>query len=666
MLKVSRALLWLCVSASLLCRALCVRSAADVETRELVWPREPPVGEEGVRAALATLEDRVQCARVSCGKCISVEDISQLTDGIVAAGGLSVEDFFKVTAGWCFYLSTPEEACAAIKEGQWQRETHRFIQSIIPSEDVREDEFPRSNALDHLLHRIGKHYKPADRDQKCLTSIDILEENNVRRVDSHSMDVILGSIVYHAVRGDCMTAHALPKPDYFLEFIFSRFGTDNMTVHDLEDLMRSLGLGRHNNTHDHGHEHRGHLSHQHHRLFGHSGRETHQQNSSWDQICFTASELLEVFSVNGPAISRDQFTQLSPALIQQLLSQACKDTAQPMTPGSELSRTERYVYATIANLLICLVAMFGIVVLLCTTCTNVFQLCLQFCISLAVGSLTGDAVLHLLPVFLGLHAHSEGGSEDHGHSTETSNYTFKLLVLLAGIYFFYLMEAIFTITSHTDRQDHRDEDSDPHHCDHGKVLQMYQEQRKSKQSTSQADLVDEEVTEKSFAVSNDHTREQHLLPYMVTIGDSVHNFADGLALGAAFSMSWRSGLATSLAVLCHELPHELGDFAILLNCGLSVKRAILLNLGSAMTSFVGLFISLSVSTDPAAKDWITAITAGLFLYVTYLYILLPQLPSMVHADSRKPWLIFFLQNLGLLIGWGIVVLLSFYEDKIVF
>lgn len=53
--------------------------------------------------------------------------------------------------------------------------------------------------------------------------------------------------------------------------------------------------------------------------------------------------------------------------------------------------------------------------------------------------------------------------------------------------------------------------------------------------------------------------ELRLLPWVITLGDAVHNFADGLAVGAAFLSSWKTGLATSLAVFCHEVPHELGE-----------------------------------------------------------------------------------------------------------
>lgn len=89
--------------------------------------------------------------------------------------------------------------------------------------------------------------------------------------------------------------------------------------------------------------------------------------------------------------SREHFQRWSLSLLDILIS----DLYPPLLFSLCLTG---YIYATIANTLITLTSLFGIVVLLCTSCTSVFQLCIQFCISLAVGSLTGDALLHLIPM----------------------------------------------------------------------------------------------------------------------------------------------------------------------------------------------------------------------------------------------------------------------------
>jgi len=53
---------------------------------------------------------------------------------------------------------------------------------------------------------------------------------------------------------------------------------------------------------------------------------------------------------------------------------------------------------------------------------------------------------------------------------------------------------------------------------------------------------------------------------MITIGDAIHNFADGLAMGAAFATNWRTGIGTTIAIFTHELPHEFGKTRILTSC----------------------------------------------------------------------------------------------------
>ncbi|KAK9526754.1 hypothetical protein VZT92_015437 [Zoarces viviparus] len=662
----------------------------------VVSPGQQYLSRESLGSVFNTLEKRVQCGEVSCEKCDLTDAFHQLIsdhstheEDNTGRGRnsvtISVPQFTALAAGCVLYLSSPGLVCSAVRQGTWGQEVQHFLRKKTHEDhhEHRHEESEQHQDHEHvhidvhelnvLLQELSDHYEPSDR-ESCVTAGDITTEVNASSPDQRQeVGAVLGRVLYHALQGHCFVSRALPEESFFLDYIMDRLGSTNVTVGDLEALMRSLNLGHQEDEHaDHDHSglrRRKRTSHEHH--------ERHEGNATWDRFCASAEELVLIYGLadNSSAssdLSRTDLARLSSALVQQILSGACADVTEPLTQD-ELTNTEKYVYATIANMVITLASMFGIVVLLCTSCTSVFQLCIQFCISLAVGSLTGDALLHLIPMFLGLHVHSDqtdSSKHSHGaHQEETPDYIYKMLVLIGGIYYFYLMETIFSLLAYKDNhhhhQHHHAEESEPHHCDHGRVLEMYEHERKQKdksQSASSADLVVDQDNENSLSEPKELTREQRLLPYMITIGDSVHNFADGLAMGAAFSLSWKSGLATSLAVLCHELPHELGDFAILLNSGVSVRKALLLNVGSAMTSFIGLYIALSVATDLATKQWISAVSAGLFLYVG----LADMLPTMVHISNKKPWLMFLLQNVGLLTGWGILLVLSLYEERISF
>lgn len=103
--------------------------------------------------------------------------------------------------------------------------------------------------------------------------------------------------------------------------------------------------------------------------------------------------------------------------------------------------------------------------------------------------------------------------------------------------------------------------------------------------------------------------------WMVVMGDGLHNFTDGMAIGAAFSNDIAGGFSTAIAVFCHELPHELGDFAVLLKAGMSARQAVYYNLLSSILSFFGMVLGVAIGDTPAASAWIFAIAAGLFIYI---------------------------------------------------
>jgi len=149
---------------------------------------------------------------------------------------------------------------------------------------------------------------------------------------------------------------------------------------------------------------------------------------------------------------------------------------------------------------------------------------------------------------------------------------------------------------------------------------------------------------------------------MILTGDGLHQMFDGIAIGVAFaSKSIGGGLSTSLAILFHEFPHKVGDFAVLLNAGLSLKRAILYNLFSCLFSLVGMAIGQFVGQVDI--NFLSALIAGMFLYIA-LVSMIPQLECYEGRNVSIRALKYLIQLIGISMGVTIMCLISIYENKI--
>lgn len=115
-----------------------------------------------------------------------------------------------------------------------------------------------------------------------------------------------------------------------------------------------------------------------------------------------------------------------------------------------------------------------------------------------------------------------------------------------------------------------------------------------------------------------HHHDHHKQPagLLIVFGDSVHNFVDGIVIAAAFMTDINLGIVTAVAVAAHEIPQEVGDFAILLQSGYSRKKALVLNVMASLTTVVGALLAyISLDETRAAIPYILAIAAASFLYV---------------------------------------------------
>jgi zinc and cadmium transporter len=118
---------------------------------------------------------------------------------------------------------------------------------------------------------------------------------------------------------------------------------------------------------------------------------------------------------------------------------------------------------------------------------------------------------------------------------------------------------------------------------------------------------------------------------LVILGDSAHNFIDGVAIAVTYLVNPGLGVVTAIATIAHEVPQEIGDFAILLHEGLSKKRVLLINISSALLSVLGAVIAILIGERiEGIIPYALSLTAGFFLYIA-LTNLLPE----IHSEEKK-------------------------------
>lgn len=220
-----------------------------------------------------------------------------------------------------------------------------------------------------------------------------------------------------------------------------------------------------------------------------------------------------------------------------------------------------------------------------------------FFISFAVGALLGDAFIHLIPEIFAVNEpkHAPLGAS---------------LLILGGMIVFFVVEKLL---GHQNGGLH-----EPHHL--------------------------------HFAIRRPELAAINIL------GDVVHNFIDGVLIGASYLASPTLGVTTTIAVLLHEIPQELGDFAILIHSGLSVRNAILLNLASASVAILGTSVALVAGS--LAQEAVTAallpITAGGFVYLAAADLI----PELQHDRSLRALLV---QTILIATGIAVMGLLTFVD-----
>ncbi|VUZ57233.1 unnamed protein product [Hymenolepis diminuta] len=311
-----------------------------------------------------------------------------------------------------------------------------------------------------------------------------------------------------------------------------------------------------------------------------------------------------------------------------------------------------------------------------------FSHLLNYMMALAVGALFSTAVLVLLPEAMRMiDMPLEFGGQGR-------TYLYKLVCIPAGALFFFFVEYLLMILPRLLRWKVSPESGNV--SERGDANEWY-EQLNGARNNSTPEISVEETGDADSGVSicitaiTDANKRGQLgrcclyftpekfsqiatVAWMILFGDAFHNFMDGMTIGVGFTESPSVGIALCLSILFEELPHELGDFAVLISSGFSVKSAIVANFLSSCSAYLGMILGLIIGEVSAGALYVFAITAGFFFYIS-LSNMLPSLRETLEEKEKKNensfWL-FIIQVAGLLTGFGCVLGVALVSDLISF
>lgn len=161
------------------------------------------------------------------------------------------------------------------------------------------------------------------------------------------------------------------------------------------------------------------------------------------------------------------------------------------------------------------------------------------------------------------------------------------------------------------------------------------------------------VLERFLQGFHTHEEDRHATAsgYLILVGDTLHNFIDGVVIAATFLVDPTLGVATTVAVAAHEIPQEIADYGILLAAGFSRTRALLLNFLSGLSALLGAAFCFAFQTAVEQHlPWFMAATAGMFIYIAASDLM----PELHHSQPRGNWRV----AVPFFVGMGLIALVG--------